>query len=140
MPIVIGMDSTSKALKFSTNWCTMYNYRCIIKNVNERLRPLFQNKTKGEIKMELGQTVMTRGVGNAVVDNFMFYQFVFGSLERYKNHDWGDLPREDKRMNDLAIKTNNDRIVARYNNDEGDIYIITEWDRSYTTILFVNEY
>lgn len=90
--------------------------------------------------MKLGQTVITRGVGKAVVDNFIFYQFVFDSLERYKNHDWGDLPREDKRMNDLAIKNNNDRIVARYNNDEGDIYIITEWDRSYTTILFVDEY
>lgn len=90
--------------------------------------------------MELGQTVMTRRVGNAVVENFMFYQFVFSSLERYKNHDWGDLPNEDKRMNNLAVKNNNDRIVARYNHDDGDIYIITEWDRSCTTILFCDEY
>lgn len=91
--------------------------------------------------MELGQTVMTRGVGNAVVENFMYYQFIFSSLERYKNHDWGDLPNEDKRMNNLAVKNNNnDRIVARYNHDDGDIYIITEWDRSYTTILFCDEY
>ena len=90
--------------------------------------------------MNLGQTVMTRAVGNAVVENFQFYQFAFSSLERYKNHDWGDMPREDKRMNDLAVKNNDDRIVARYNSEYGDIYIITEWDRSYTTILFVNEY
>ena len=86
--------------------------------------------------MELGQTVMTRAIGNAVVEDFVFYQFVFGSLERYKNHDWGDIYEEDKRMNDLAAKNNDDRIVARYS----DIYIITEWDRSYTTILFCNEY
>lgn len=90
--------------------------------------------------MELGQTVMTRTVGNAVVENYLFYHFVFNSLERYKNCDWGDLPSEDKRMNDLATKNNNDRIVARYNSEFGDIYIITEYDRSYTTILFTNEY
>lgn len=86
--------------------------------------------------MELGQTVMTRAVGNAVVENYLFYHFVFSSLERYKNHDWGDLPPEDKRMNDRG----DDRIVARYNSEYGDIYIITEYDRSYTTILFTNEY
>lgn len=90
--------------------------------------------------MELGQTVMTRGVGNVVVENYLYYQFVFDSLERYKNHDWGDLPYEDKRMNDSAVKNNDDRIVARYNSEYGDIYIITEYDRSYTTILFTNEY
>lgn len=86
--------------------------------------------------MNLGQTVMTKAVGNAVVENFECYQFVFSSLERYKNHDWGDLPEEDKRMND----SDDDRIVARYNSKHGDIYIITEYDRSYTTILFTHEY
>ena len=55
---------------------------------------------------------------------------------RYCKKDWGDIPEEDKRMNDL----DDDRIVARYNSKHGDIYIITEWDRSYTTILFTNEY
>lgn len=48
----------------------------------------------------------------------------------------GDIPHEDKKMNDSAVKNNDDRIVARYN----DIYIITEWDRSATTILFIDEY
>ena len=86
--------------------------------------------------MELGQVVITKAVGNTAVENHLFYQFVFDSLERYKNRDWGDLPNEDKRMND----SDDDRIVARYNSTYGDIYIITEWDCSYTTILFTNEY
>lgn len=90
--------------------------------------------------INLGQTVMTRGIGNAVVENYLFYKFVFDSLERYKNQDWGDLPHEDKLMNNRAVKNNDDRMVARYNSEHGDIYIITEWDRSYTTILFTNEY
>lgn len=42
---------------------------------------------------------------------------------------------------EYAITENgDDRIFARYNNEEGDVYIITEWDRSVTTILFPSEY
>lgn len=89
---------------------------------------------------KIGQVVITRGISNYVVEDFKFYEFILESLRRYLAHDWGDLPNEDKRMNDSAVKNNDDRIVARYNNEQGDIYIITEWDRSYTTILFTNEY
>ena len=89
---------------------------------------------------KVGQVVITRGISNYVVEDFKFYEFILESLRRYLARDWGDLPNEDKRMNDSAVKNNDDRIVARYNNEQGDIYIITEWDRSYTTILFTNEY
>ena len=86
--------------------------------------------------MKLGQVVMTRGIAEAVRKDNDFSLFVTESMLRYCRKDWGELPQEDKRMNDLAVKNNDDRIVARY----GDIYIITEWDRSYTTILFRDEY
>ena len=43
-------------------------------------------------------------------------------------------------MNDEAIKNGNDRILASYETSKGKIYIITENDRSATTILFTNEY
>lgn len=79
---------------------------------------------------------MTRGIAEAVRKDNDFSLFVTESMLRYCKNDWGELPQEDKRMNDLAVKNNDDRIVARY----GDIYIITEWDRSYTTILFRDEY
>lgn len=42
-------------------------------------------------------------------------------------------------MNDAAIKTN-ERILASYDTTKGNIYVITERDRSYTTILLRNEY
>lgn len=86
--------------------------------------------------MELGQIVITKGIANYVAENYPFYEFILESLRRYRFHDWGDICEEDKRMNDSAVKNNDDRVVARYNN----IYIITEYDRSYTTILFTSEY
>jgi hypothetical protein len=86
--------------------------------------------------MKLGQVVMTRGIAGTIEKNNEFSLFIIESIRRYYKKDWGDIPEEDKRMNDL----DDDRIVARYNSKHGDIYIITEWDRSYTTILFTNEY
>lgn len=90
--------------------------------------------------MKLGQTVMTRGINNAIAESEDFAKFVTESFKRYLRYDWGNLCDEDKEMNDLALKNDNDRIVARYDNISGNIYIITEWDRSATTILFCNEY
>lgn len=64
-----------------------------------------------------------------------------GALARYMRGDWGDLGAEDREMNDNAVKEpQSDRILARYNLKCGSIYIITEWDRSYTTLMFCNEY
>ena len=66
--------------------------------------------------------------------------FIAQSLQRYSKCDWGDLSPEDAKMNDDAIKTG-DRVLAAYINDVGTkIYIITEHDRSVTTILFPEEY
>lgn len=79
---------------------------------------------------------MTAGVNSRIRENQGFAKFISKSLERYLACDWGDLPEEDKKMNDRAVKYGDDRIVARYN----DIYVITEYDRSHTTILFIDEY
>ena len=43
-------------------------------------------------------------------------------------------------MNNNAVKTDDGRIFAAYDTSEGKVYIITEHDRSATTILFAYEY
>jgi len=81
---------------------------------------------------------MTRGVNDLVADNEHFAKFVWDSLKKYRAGDWGDLCDEDKRLNDEAIDSGS-RILAAY---EGmyKIWVITEHDRSATTILFPDEY
>lgn len=88
------------------------------------------------MKFEIGQLVITRGINAKMNKDIGFCKFIFDSIAMYRNCDWGDIPNDDKKMNDSAVKNNDDRIVARYN----DIYIITEYDRSVTTILFKREY
>lgn len=92
------------------------------------------------MKFQLGQTVVTRGISERIANDTEFAKFITESFKRYVNCDWGDLCEEDKEMNDSAVKNNDDRILAKYSFNNEDIYIITEWDRSVTTILFTNEY
>ena len=81
---------------------------------------------------------MTRGVNDLVADNEHFAKFVWDSLKKYRAGDWGQMCKEDWRLNDEAV-SNGDRILAAYEG-EHKIWIITEWDRSATTILFPDEY
>ena len=105
---------------------------------------------KGEIilsnaKFLLGKLYSTCGVAELQRQEPGFVTHVWGSLERYKQGDWGDLTDSDKKQNDLAMANPEDggRILAAYEHpDHADwkIWIITESDRSCTTILFPNEY
>lgn len=92
-------------------------------------------------KFKLGKVLLTRGVNDMVASNGKFAKFVAKSFTRHCNGDWGDLCEEDKEMNESGLKNGDDRLFSKYNyDDETSIYIITEWDRSATTILFPEEY
>lgn len=96
---------------------------------------------KSKVKFDLGNVVATSGVYAMVGEDIKFNQFVAKSFERHCNGDWGDLDEEDKMANDFALRNGDDRLFSKYVfNEEVSIYIITEWDRSYTTILFPDEY
>ncbi|RZI40516.1 hypothetical protein EGT07_23020 [Herbaspirillum sp. HC18] len=59
---------------------------------------------------------------------------------RHASGDWGEVCASDKRLNDESIKHGN-RILSRYQLSDGEnIYIITEHDRSVTTIMLRDEY
>ena len=88
---------------------------------------------------KLGKLVMTRGVHSKIKENVDFAVGVLDAFERYQRCDWGDLCDEDKTENELALKNGN-RIFAVYNIGNKKIWIITEHDRSVTTILFPEEY
>jgi len=92
---------------------------------------------------QFGRCVQTSGVAHESNNSPEFALNVRKCLNRHLSGDWGDLCDDDKKLNDEAVK-NEDRILSAYNlnTSEGDnkIYIITEWDRSVTTVLFPSEY
>lgn len=96
-----------------------------------------------EKKFELGRTVVTRGIDELMGKDSDFYVFVMNSLFKHARGDWGDLNPEDAKLNDAALTSGEDRIFSVYKCDgipDGKIWIITEWDRSVTTVLFPSEY
>jgi len=93
------------------------------------------------VLFDIGQLVATAGVDALMWEDMDFYRFVVGSYERHTKGDWGDLRPEDKALNDEALEGEG-RLFSVY---EGKypipkIWIITEADRSATTILFPSEY
>lgn len=60
-------------------------------------------------------------------------------IERHLNQDWGDVCEEDKQSNNQAL-INGGRLLSSYKLGEETIWIITEADRSATTILLPSEY
>lgn len=92
-------------------------------------------------KFELGRVVATAGVHEKMEEDPRFKKFVRICLGRYIASDWGDTCKEDCKYNDDAVDCG-ERILAVYNYYDTDIkiWIITEWDRSVTTILFPSEY
>lgn len=96
---------------------------------------------KDEKKFKLGDIAVTEGINERCKTDAMFNAFVTKSFARHCNGDWGDLCDDDKGANDFALRNGDDRLFSKYNYDKDtSIYIITEWDRSYTTVLFPDEY
>ena len=86
-------------------------------------------------KFSLGQTVITANA-NAVLPELD----VVLALQRHHSGDWGDVDDHDRQMNDDALR-NGDRLVSIYKSvRDQKFYIITEWDRSVTTVLLPEDY
>ena len=60
-------------------------------------------------------------------------------IGRHLNQDWGDVCEEDKQSNNQAL-INGGCLLSSYKLGEETIWIITEADRSATTILLPSEY
>lgn len=87
------------------------------------------------VKFPLGRQLMTPGARDGIPPSEMMQ-----ALRRHARGDWGDLDEEDRRSNDLALK-NGARLVSAYHTKSGTkFWIITEWDRSATTVLLPDEY
>ena len=78
---------------------------------------------------------MTATVAKMLEDGLLVPLYIF----RHNCGDWGDMCDEDKKANDDALK-DGDRIFSAYTTPLGKIWIITEWDRSYTTVLIPDDY
>ncbi len=86
-------------------------------------------------RFSLGRTVITRG---ALAE--LSHRDVQQGIARHVKGDWGDLCEDDQRANDDALKCGA-RLLSAYHTTTGlKFWIITEADRSATTVLLPEEY
>ena len=63
----------------------------------------------------------------------------FGYLARHASGDWGELGARDRRENERSLK-HDWRVLSAYPVGRDRVWVITEADRSVTTILLPDEY
>jgi hypothetical protein len=90
-------------------------------------------------RFPFGRLAMTAGVSAAVEEGRIHAALLNRLLERHAAGDWGELDPEDRAHNDRAL-LDGERLLSAYETAAGKVYVITEWDRSHTTVLFPDEY
>ena len=85
----------------------------------------------------LGQTVATPGALCALGDAGVSWVSL---IRRHQSGDWGTIDAEDRRENNLALK-HGYRLMSVYAiGNDCKVWVITEADRSATTLLLPEEY
>lgn len=64
---------------------------------------------------------------------------VIQAVARHLHGDYGDIDPEDRRMNHDAVAMGG-RVFSAYGLRTGRVWVITEADRSVTTVLYPSEY
>ena len=95
-----------------------------------------QEKTTKAL-FDLGSLVATPGALAALAKSG---QTPLDFLSRHITGDWGELCEEDRKENQLSVQQGF-RILSSYKTNSGEkIWVITEADRSVTTVLLPDEY
>jgi hypothetical protein len=89
------------------------------------------------VRFALGQTFITPGAEEALE---IAGQTAIEFLRRHVTGDWGELSDNDVKENELSLERGL-RLLSRYQTTKGErFWIITEADRTATTILLPSEY
>lgn len=90
--------------------------------------------THRNIHVPLGEIVIT---ANASLQ--LMTEEVLTALSRHRSGDWGDLCPEDIQANEEALMEGG-RLLSAYGSGHDRFWIITEADRSVTTVLMPDDY
>jgi hypothetical protein len=87
-----------------------------------------------QIKFQPGSIVTTLGALDVAT-----HEQIAAILARHLSGDWGEVDREDAAANEQALKYG-ERLMSVYDVNGEKLWVITEADRSATTVLLPREY
>jgi hypothetical protein len=91
------------------------------------------------MKFELGHLVITSAAAEWLEERAGRADAVNSCIGRHADGDWGGVSDDDFKANDDAVASG-DRLLSSYGVDGATLWIITEADRSATTVLFPEDY
>lgn len=94
-----------------------------------------------EPKFPLGNVVATQGAQHLFMDDneVLDMRAITVLLDRHASGDWGLVDADDKQANDNALEYGG-KLLSAYDVNGQRVWILTEWDRSYTTLMLPEEY
>jgi hypothetical protein len=92
--------------------------------------------TPAQIKFRPGNISITHGAAFVIGEEF--HELV-ELLRRHLAGDWGEVDKDDAKANEAAL-THGERILSSYTVRGEKLWVITERDRSATTVLTPGEY
>ena len=105
-------------------------------NQDRTIPSALSSKPRSSPLFSLGQIVATP----AVIEHFNNHRIsIQNYLSRHAGGDWGEVCADDKAENELSVEQGF-RILSAYTVAGETVWIITEADRSATTLLFPSEY
>ncbi len=90
-----------------------------------------------EARFPLGHIFMTSGAEAALEEAD---QTPFEFFQRHVSGDWGDLDEHDRQLNEESVDGEGRLLSVYHTSRHAKLYVITEWDRSVSTILLPSEY
>ena len=90
--------------------------------------------TPEQIRFQPGSIVTTLGALEVAT-----HEQIAAMLARHLSGDWGEVDREDAAENERALKQG-ERLMSVYDVNGEKLWVVTEADRSSTTVLTPGEY
>jgi len=88
-----------------------------------------------EAKFALGDINATPGILATLA-----HEEIIAALGRHVRGDWGDVDADDHAANERALREGTRLFSVYHSKNRTKFWIITEWDRSMTTVLLPREY
>jgi hypothetical protein len=88
-----------------------------------------------KVSFPMGRLIATQNAMQSVP-----LEVIIGALARHGRGDWGIVGAEDWGANQRALENGGRLVSAYYTKDSGRFLIITEADRSQTTVLMPEDY
>ena len=97
-----------------------------------------------EPKFEMGRLVITTALQQELTESDTekgWHDEINLLVSRHLFGDFGDMDENDTAQNNAAIASGEDRVMSSYTTTKGiKLWVITEWDRSITTLLRPEDY